>query len=215
MDISDITATDLQDKKIAPIFIKYYREQVTKRMKDDKYMLILAMYVDSIFQDFESFLRTEIDMIEDDIRLALDEYNSSFVSYELQPGIYNFEDISEVLLNLLQTKYEEINNTVVIQFDDITVKVKLVVRPGVIAIKLDEKSIFRTILGFTSGWNYKHYNEYISQKNLNSSTTNKTHLKADVIDGSVVKGIQEPILFSFVLDKPSGYKVFCEAETIH
>ena len=28
-------------------------------------------------------------------------------------------------------------------------------------------------------------------------------------------GVQRPLLFSFVLDKPSGYKVFCEPETIH
>ena len=75
LDIPDITATDLQDQKIAPMIIEYYREQVTKRMKDDKYMLILAMYVNSIFRDFESFLRTEIDLVEVDIRLVLDEYN--------------------------------------------------------------------------------------------------------------------------------------------
>ena len=41
------------------------------------------------------------------------------------------------------------------------------------------------------------------------------HLKCDVIDGSVVDGIRQPILFSFVLDKLPGYKVFCEPETIH
>ena len=75
LDIRDITATDLQDEIIAPIIIKEYREQVTKRMKDVKYMLILSMYVDSIFQDFESFLTIEIDLVEDDIRLVLDEYN--------------------------------------------------------------------------------------------------------------------------------------------
>ena len=40
-------------------------------------------------------------------------------------------------------------------------------------------------------------------------------MKCDVIDGSVVNGIRQPILYSFVLDKPSGYKVFCEPETIH
>ena len=73
MDISDITATDLQDETIAPIIIKDHREQVTKRMKDDKYTVILSIYVESVFQDFESFLRTEIDLVEDDIRLVLDE----------------------------------------------------------------------------------------------------------------------------------------------
>ena len=39
-------------------------------------------------------------------------------------------------------------------------------------------------------------------------------MKADVIDGSVVDGVREPIIYSFVLDKPSGYKIFCEPETI-
>ena len=35
LGITNITATDLQDDIIAPINIKEYREQVTKRMKDD------------------------------------------------------------------------------------------------------------------------------------------------------------------------------------
>ena len=33
--------------------------------------------------------------------------------------------------------------------------------------------------------------------------------------GSVVNGVRQPILYSFVLDKPSVYKVFCGPETIH
>ena len=40
-------------------------------------------------------------------------------------------------------------------------------------------------------------------------------MKADVVNGSIVSGSRQPILFSFVLDKPSGYKVFCEPESIH
>ena len=40
-------------------------------------------------------------------------------------------------------------------------------------------------------------------------------MKCDCIDGSIQDGAREPILFSFVLDKPAGYKVFCEPETIH
>ena len=75
MDISDITAADLQDDILGPNIIKVFKEQVTKRMKDDKYILILAMYIDSVFQDFESFLRTKIDLVEDDIQLVLDEFN--------------------------------------------------------------------------------------------------------------------------------------------
>ena len=40
-------------------------------------------------------------------------------------------------------------------------------------------------------------------------------MKCDCIDGSIQDGLRQPILFSFKLDKPSGYKVFCEPETIH
>ena len=42
LDISDITAADLQDDIIGPIIIEEYREQVTKRMKDEQYMRILS-----------------------------------------------------------------------------------------------------------------------------------------------------------------------------
>ena len=39
-------------------------------------------------------------------------------------------------------------------------------------------------------------------------------MKCDCVDGSIQDGVRQPILFSFVLDKPAGYKVFCEPETI-
>ena len=40
-------------------------------------------------------------------------------------------------------------------------------------------------------------------------------MKCDVIDGSIQCGKRQPVLFSFVLDKPSVYKLFCETETVH
>ena len=215
LDIEDITAEDLQDEIIAPIIIEEYKKQVTKRMKDDGYMNIVAGYVSSVFQDFESYLRTEVDLVQDDVKLVLDEYNSSFVTYELDPGIYTFKDISEALFNILQSEYPGSSNVIDIEFDDITMKTKLVVRDGIIAVRFDEKSFFSTILGFTPGWDYKHYNKYNSQKIVNLGSTNKIHLKCDCIDGSVVNGLRQPILYSFVLDKLPGYKVFSEPETIH
>ena len=88
LDISGITDEDLQDDTIATIIIEEYKKQVTKRKEDGGYMNILLGYPRSVFQDFESYLRTEIDLVEDDIRLVLDKYNSSFITHELQPGIY-------------------------------------------------------------------------------------------------------------------------------
>ena len=152
LDISDITATDLQDDLIAPIIIEEYREQVSKRMKDEQYMNILAIYTSSTFQDFENFLRTQIDLIEDDVKLVLDEYNSSFITYELEPGIYSYREISEALFYILQSEYPQSDSEILIRLDDITKRTKLVVNGGIIAIRFDEKSFFSTILGFTAGW---------------------------------------------------------------
>ena len=151
LDIEDITAADLQDEIIGPIIIEEYKKQVTKRMNDEQCMSILAIYTSSVFQDFESFLRTQIDLIEDDIKLVLEEYNSSFITYELQPGIYNYREISEALFYTLQSEYPQSGSEILIRLDDITRKTKLVVNSGFIAIRFDEKSFFSTILGFTAG----------------------------------------------------------------
>ena len=99
------------------------------------------------------------------------------------------------------------------ELDDITKKIELVVRDGIIAIRLDEKSLFRTVLGLNHGWDYKHYNEYISQTIINLSST-KISKKCDVIDGCILDGSRQPILFSFVLDKPPGYKIFYNPEIV-
>ena len=151
LNISDVTDTDLQDDLIGPIIIEDYKKQVIKRMKDDKYMYIFSSYSSSIFQDFETFERTETDLVEVDYKLVLDEYNSSFITYEISPGIYTFKDISEVLLNLLQSDYNGDFKKIVIEYVNFTMKTKFFVRPGTIAIRFDEKSFFSTILGFTPG----------------------------------------------------------------
>ena len=91
------------------------------------------------------------------------------------------------------------------------------------SLRFDKKSFFNTLLVFEPYWDYNpiYSNHpqiptvYISEKILNLSTTNKIHLKCDIIDGSVVNGLRQPILYSFVLYKLHGYKVFCEPETTH
>ena len=94
---------------------------------------------------------------------------------------------------------------------------------GLGTLRFDERSFFHTLLGFVPYWDYKPTNSnygrilgvYINNKILNLNTINKIHLKSDCIDGSIQNGLRQPILFSFVLDKPSGYKIFCEPETVH
>ena len=138
----DITAADLQDEIIAPILNEEYKEQVTKRMNDEQYMNVLAIYTGSVFQDFESFLRTQIDLVEDDIKMVSDEYNSSFITHELEPGIYSYREISEALFYILQSEYPQSGSEILIRFDDVTRKTKLILNSGIIAIRFLMKSLF-------------------------------------------------------------------------
>ena len=127
MNISDITATDSQNDLIGPHIIKEYRGKVSKGRKTDECMRTLAIYNSSIFQEFEIFLRTKVDLVENGIRLVLDKGNSRFLIYNLEPGLYTFKDICEDHFNILQPEYELFNNSADIEFDDITMNSKLVV----------------------------------------------------------------------------------------
>ena len=154
---------------------------------------------------------------EEDIQLILKEYNSHFITYELNPGIYTIQYISDAI----QT-FSDHMEIIQLEYDDISMKTKIILkyfdgRKMIVlgTLRFDEKSFFNTLLGFTPYWDYKPPGVYTSDKILNLNTINKIHLKCDIIDGSVVDGIRQPILNSFVLDKPSGYKVFCQPKAIH
>ena len=68
------------------------------------------------------------------------------------------------------------------------------------------------VLGFT----HKDYQAgtHISEKPVMITTTDKVHLNCDCVDGSIVNGIRELILFSFNLGSPPGYKITKEPTTV-
>ena len=82
------------------------------------------------------------------------------------------------------------------------------------------KSFFYTILGFTQSHSYPLQDiegfhqlipgSYKSEKPIDIAGIDKVHLKCNVIDGSIVNGIREPILYSFSLDQPPGHKIYKE-----
>ena len=162
-------------------------------------------------------MRIVIGLDEKDIQLILKKYNSLFITYELPPGIYSIQDISDTIYNF------SVNiESIPVEYDDISMKTKFILKYigerkmfVLGTLRFDERSFFHTLLGFTPYWDYKPSTVYTSDKILNLNTVNKIHLKCDVIDGSIVDGVRQPILYSFVLDKKTGYKVFSEPGTIH
>ena len=84
-------------------------------------------------------------------------------------------------------------------------------------IRFSRKSFFYTIQGFTKspsgvlrdieGFIVLIQGSFKSNKPINITGIDKIHLKCDCINGCVVNGIREPILYSFGLDKPPGQKI--------
>ena len=176
----------------------------------------------SPFRVFESYLKIVVGLDEDGNQLILKQYNANFVTYELDPGNYTIEDLQKAVYPL-----GDHEGTLQIQYDILNKKGKLFLKRfgnNFGTLKFDKISFFHTLLGFVPYWDYKPTNAiyadvrgvYTSDEIiLKLNTTDKVHLKCDCIDGSIQDGVRQPILFSFLLDKPSGYKVFCQPETIH
>ena len=51
---------------------------------------------------------------------------------------------------------------------------------------------------------------YKSDRPINITGIDKIHLKCDCIQGSIVNGVREPILYSFALSSPPGHKIYKE-----
>ena len=132
--------------------------------------------------------------------------------YSLNPGIYEVVDLNNTLNHILPD-----NVIISITFDDIRLKSNLKTNQTLI---FTERSFFYTILGFTQSGSYPLYaidgfyqiiaGSYKSDKPINISGIDKIHLKCDCIQGSIVNGIREPILYSFALSSPPGHKIYKE-----
>ena len=132
--------------------------------------------------------------------------------YTLNPGIYEVVDLNNTLKYILPD-----NVKVTITIDDIRLKSNLKTNQTLI---FTEKSFFYSILGYTQSRSYPledidgHYQliagSYKSDKPFNITGVDKIHLKCDCIQGSIVNGIREPILYSFALSSPPGHKIYKE-----
>ena len=99
--------------------------------------------------------------------------------------------------------------------DDVKLKPNLKTNQTLISTN---KSFFYTILGFTrlhsyplediDGFYQLSAGSYKSDRPINITRIDKIHLKCDCIQGSIVNGTREPILYGFALSSPPGHKIF-------
>ena len=141
--------------------------------------------------------------------LDLEYVPTKRTGFSLNPGIYEIVDLNNTLKYILPD-----NVKVDVTIDDIRLKSNLKTNQTLLFTK---KSFFYTILGFTQSRSYPlddidgFYQliagSYKSDKPINITGIDKVHLKCDCIQGSTVNGVREPILFSFALSSPPGYKI--------
>ena len=132
--------------------------------------------------------------------------------YSLDSAFYEVDELNNTLKYILPD-----NVKVTVSIDDIRLKSNLKINQTLI---FTEKSFFFTILGYTQSRSYPledingHYQliagSYKSNKPINITGIDKVHLKCDCIQGSIVNGIREPILYSFALSSPPGHKIYKE-----
>ena len=132
--------------------------------------------------------------------------------YSLNPSIYEVVDLISSVKFILPD-----NVKVSVTIDGVRLKSKLKVIQTLI---FTEKSFFFTILSFTRSRSYPvddiegFYQliagSYKSDKPIKGTTIEKIHLKCDCIQGSVVNGIREAILYFFALSSPPGHKIYKE-----
>ena len=156
LNIRKITDADLEDETTGPRIIKAYWKLRSEKSRTDGYSILLMGYARTPFGDFESYLRIVIGLEEDNIQLILKQYLETFVTYELDPGNYTFEDIQKSVYPL-----GDHEGTLQIGYDDLNKKSKLLLKRFASTfgtLRFDEKSFFHTLLGFTPYWDFKPTN---------------------------------------------------------
>ena len=197
-------------------------EQVRKKgliLINDYSLSSLDMFKDEILEDLKNAKYNDLEDMVYRFRLTYDEIMDILdlkyiptkrTGYSIEPNIYNVVDLNKTLKNILPN-----NVKIDITIDERKYKTDLRINQTLI---FTNKSFFYTILGFTQSHSYPlddiegFYQLiaglYKSERPINITGIDKVHLKCNVVDGSIVNGVREPILYSFALDQPPGHKIY-------
>ena len=179
------------------------------------------MFKEEIFEELKKAKYNDLEDLVYRFRLTYDEIidildlkyiPTKRTGYSIEPNIYNVVDLNKTLKNILPN-----NVKIDINIDERKYKTDLKINQTLI---FTNKIFSYTILGFTQSHSYPlddidgFYQliagSYKSDKPINITGIDKVHVKCDCIDGSIMNGVREPILYSFALDQPRGHKIYKE-----
>ena len=213
----------LLETKSLDIHVEEFRKRGNKiKIGDHEYQLSdFDAQKNEILEELKNVKYNDLKVLVYRMRLSYDEnmdildlkyIPTKRTGYSLNPGFYEVVDLNNTLKHILPD-----NVKVNITIDDIGLKSNLKTNHTLI---FTQKSFFYTILGFTRSRSYPlddidgFYQliagSYKSDKPINITGIDKIHLKCDCVNGSIVNGVREPILYSFVLSSPPGHKIYKE-----
>ena len=185
-----------------------------------KHLLKGMQFCDDDYIEFEEKVLNEFNLTQQEInslniKCTATQSSKDYYNVIIPPGIYEFIELSNCIQQLVQNVDEKFN-----KIYSQTEKTIFKIEPNTInmhcklttnrAIEFNSK--LNEVLGFTEM--YYKAGEHVSEKVINIMPINKIHLKCNCIDGSIVNGLREPILFTFSLDKAPGFKIFKEPKII-
>ena len=204
--------------------IELHVEQVRKKgliLINDYSLSSLGMFKDEILEELKNVKYNDLEDLVYRFKLTYDEIMDILdlkyiptkrTGYSIEPNIYNVVDLNKTLKNILPN-----NVKLDVTIDERKYKTDLKINQTLI---FTNKSFFYTILGITQshqgplndieGFYQILPGSYKSDKPINITGIDKVHLKCDCIDGSIMNGTREPILYSFSLDQAPGHKIYKE-----
>ena len=204
------------------LHVEVKKRGIFVKMRDNEYKLSeFDTQKNEILEELKNVKYNDLKDLVYRMRLSYDEIMdivdlnyipTKRTGYSLNPGIYEVVDLNNTLKHILPD-----NVKVNITIDDIRLKSNLKTNQTLI---FTEKCFFYTILGSTrsrfyplddiDGFYQLIAGSYKSDRPINITGIDKIHSKCDCIQGSIVNGIREPILYSFALSSPPGHKIYKE-----
>ena len=213
------TEQNLKEDKFATEFIPKIKnlyetsdiEEIKKLINDVKYKKVV--FPNNYYNVLNKIIIQINKNIEDKTNI-LDLYGIGSVSnclgIEIPPGAYDLIDINNVIQQkLINSCGSLLDSDLKINIEADTISMKSVLTTS---LPIYFNSELNKLLGFTKT-DYTA-GTHRSEKPVMITTTDKVHLKCDCVDGSIVNGIREQILFSFNLSAPPGYKIIKEPNII-
>ena len=171
----------LKDEKMYDVYIKIFLHEDLNSDLDDE----------ALTNHFKKLGIKEKDIEKILLNIKVSKLGTTFnnITIILPPGAYDIKDIDEYI----QFKLIDTDITFSLKPDEVTLK-------SIIESShpIQFNSSLNELLGFTS--KSLPAGKNISEKKGNITNIDKVHLKCDCVDGSIVNGIRESILFSFSIN---------------